>query len=245
MSRRKKTQSSEGGANEEWLATYADTITLILTFFVLLYSFSSMDAVKFQKLSSSLQSVLSGKDSTSILEFNMSGEVPIVGAPIDMGQKQTGSTESEEMYKRIKGFIDSSNLKDTVQIKTDSRGVIMELKDNILFDVGQAEIKEPSKAILDKINSLISTFPNEVIVEGHTDNVPIHTEQYPTNWELSTQRAVNVLKYFVQIKGQNPQRFQAAGYGEYRPIAPNDNYANQSKNRRVNILITAGERKKK
>lgn len=245
MSRRKKTQSSEGGANEEWLATYADTITLILTFFVLLYSFSSMDAVKFQKLSSSLQSVLSGNDGTSILELNMSGEVPIVGAPIDMGPKQTGATESEEMYKKIKGFIDSNNLKDTVQIKTDSRGVIMELKDNILFDVGQTEIKEPSKAILDKINSLISTIPNEVIVEGHTDNVPIHTEQYPTNWELSTQRAVNVLKYFVQVKGQNPQRFQAAGYGEYRPIAPNDNYANQSKNRRVNILITAGERKKK
>lgn len=244
MSRRKKIQPSEGGG-EEWLATYADTITLILTFFVLLYSFSSIDAVKFQRISSSLQSVLSGKSADSILEFNMSGEVPIVGAPIDMGPKQTGSTESEEMYKKIKGFIDSNNLKDTVQIKTDSRGVIMELKDNILFDIGKAEIKEPSKAILDKINSLIATLPNEVIVEGHTDNVPIHTEKYPSNWELSTQRAVNVLKYFVQVKGQNPQRFQAAGYGEYRPIAPNDNYVNQSKNRRVNILITAGERKKK
>lgn len=245
MSRRKKIQSSEGGANEEWLATYADTITLILTFFVLLYSFSSIDAVKFQKISSSLQSVLSGKNNDSILEFNMSGEVPIVGSPIDLGPKQTGTTESEEIYKKIKGFVDSNNLKDTIQIKTDSRGVIMELKDNILFDIGKAEIKEPSKAILDKINSLIATFPNEVIVEGHTDNVPINTEKYPSNWELSTQRAVNVLKYFVQVKGQNPQRFQAAGYGEYRPIAPNNNYTNRAKNRRVNILITAGEKEKK
>lgn len=243
MSRRKKIQSSEGGG-EEWLATYADTITLILTFFVLLYSFSSVDAVKFQRISSSLQSVLSGKDSASILEFSMSGEIPIVGSPIDLGPKQTGTSDSEEMYQKIKGFIDNNNLKETVQIKTDSRGVIMVLKDNILFDAGKAEIKESSKAILDKINSLILTFPNEVIVEGHTDNVPIHTEKYPSNWELSTQRAVNVLKYFVQVKGQNPQRFQAAGYGEYRPIAPN-NDTNRSKNRRVNILITAGERKKK
>ncbi|MCY6354011.1 flagellar motor protein MotB [Clostridium sp. ZS2-4] len=244
MSRRKKPQS-DGGANEEWLATYADTITLILTFFVLLYSFSSIDAVKFQRISSSLQSVLSGKSDDSILEFNMSGEVPIVGAPIDMGPKQTGTTESEQMYKKIKGFIDSNNLKDTIQIKTDSRGVIMELKDNVLFDIGKAEIKNSSKAILDKINSLISTFPNEVIVEGHTDNVPINTAKYPSNWELSTQRAVNVLKYFVQVKRQNPQRFQAAGYGEYRPIAPNSNDTNRAKNRRVNILITSGERKKK
>lgn len=239
MSRKKKIEEEEK-ENKEWLQTYADTITLVLTFFVLLYSFSTIDAKKFQEISTALQSVLSGQDSSSILEFKMSGEVPIVGSPIDLGL-----SDSEEMYQKIKGFIDSNNLKDTVQIKTDSRGVIMELKDNILFDIGNAEIKEPSKAILDKINSLISTFPNEVVVEGHTDNVPIHTEKYPSNWELSTQRAVNVLKYFVQVKGQNPQRFQAAGYGEYRPIAPNNNYANRSKNRRVNILITARERKKK
>ncbi|MCY6370381.1 OmpA family protein [Clostridium ganghwense] len=244
MSRRKKIQPSEG-SNDEWLATYADTITLILTFFVLLYSFSSTDNIKFQKISASLQSVLSGKNSDSILEFNMSGEVPIVGSPIDMGPKQTGSTESENMYKKIKGFVDNNNLKDTVQIKKDSRGIIMELKDNILFDIGRAKIKEPSKEILDKINSLISSFPNDVIVEGHTDNVPIHNEKYPSNWELSTQRAVNVLKYFVEVKGQDPKRFQAAGYGEYRPIAPNNNYANKAQNRRVNILITAGEKGKK
>jgi chemotaxis protein MotB len=149
------------------------------------------------------------------------------------------------MYSKVKKFIDVNNLEDTVEIKKDSRGIIMELKDNILFDIGKADIKEPSKSILDKISVLISSLPNDIIVEGHTDNVPISTYKFPSNWELSTQRAVNVLKYFVQTKKMNPGRFQAAGYGEYRPIGANDTYANRGKNRRVNILITASVKENK
>lgn len=244
MSRRKKKIQGEEKEHNEWLQTYADTITLILTFFVLLYSYSSIDTIKFQKMSMSLQSILSGKSSSSILELNSSGEVPIVGSPVEAEKNQSQSSKREAIYKKVKGFIDSNKLKDTIDVKKDSRGIIMELKDNILFDVGKADIKETSKPILDKINLLIKTFPNDIIVEGHTDNVPIHTDKYPSNWELSTQRAVNVLKYFVQIKGQNPKRFQAAGYGEYRPIAPNNNYVNRTQNRRVNILIV-GEKETK
>lgn len=242
MSRKKKAGGSEVNT-EAWLATYADTITLVLTFFVLLYSYSSIDSIKFKQLTSSIQSVLNGQDSNSILDFGSVGQVPIVGPPQDMGPQVGG--QQEDMYSKVKNFIDSNKLEDTVEIKKDSRGIIMELKDNILFDIGKADIKEPSKAILDKISVLISSFPNDIIVEGHTDNVPINTYKFPSNWELSTQRAVNVLKYFVQTKNMNPERFQAAGYGEYRPIAPNDTYGNRGKNRRVNILITASEKEKK
>ncbi|MCY6483691.1 OmpA family protein [Clostridium aestuarii] len=243
MSRRKKNQPEQGGG-EEWLQTYADTITLVLTFFVLLYSFSTVDAAKFQQLTNSLQSIMAGKSSNGILEFSLhDGEVPIVGQPVELGPKNPGN--SNEMYNKVKGFIEENDLNGTVQIKRDSRGIIMELKDNVLFDIGKAEIKEQSKEILNKINKLISSIPNEIIVEGHTDNVPIHNYRYPSNWELSTQRAVNVLKYFVQIKGQNPGMFQAAGYGEYRPIAQNNTYENRAKNRRVNILITASKKEKK
>ena len=84
-----------------------------------------------------------------------------------------------------------------------------------------------------------------MVIEGHTDNVPIHNSKYDSNWELSTQRAVNVLKYFVVNKGENPEKLQAAGYGEYHPIAKNDTYADRAKNRRVNILITVKEKEKK
>lgn len=242
MSKRKKAPEEEVDT-EGWLATYADTITLVLTFFVLLYSYSTVDAKKFDQLSSSLQSVLTGQSSTSILEMNYDGEVPIVGPPQDMGSQSGG--ESNGMYGKVKSFVDNNGLKDTVQIRKDSRGIIMELKDNILFDIAKAKIKGPSRQILDKITILLKSFPNQIIVEGHTDNVPIHNNEYDSNWELSTQRAVNVLKYFVENKKLSPKRFQAAGYGEYRPIAKNDTYGNRSKNRRVNILITAMEKEKK
>lgn len=242
MSKRKKAPESEINT-EAWLATYADTITLVLTFFVLLYSYSSIDSVKFKALTSSLQSVLSGQNNSSILPYNYDGEVPIVGPAQEMGTQQRDA--QEDMYKRVKGFIDANNLEETVKIKKDTRGIVMELKDSILFDIGKAQIKEPSKPVLDKIADLINSLPNEVIVEGHTDNVPIHNYEFASNWELSTQRAVNVLKYFVQTKGLEPKKFQAAGYGEYRPIAPNDSYVNKAKNRRVNILISASEKEKK
>lgn len=242
MSKRKKPEGSEVNT-EAWLATYADTITLVLTFFVLLYSYSSIDAVKFKQLTTSLQSVLTGQNSTSVLEFNYNGEVPIVGPPQDLGPQQGG--ENQGMYSKVKNFVDTNNLKDVVEIKKDTKGIIIELKDNVLFDTAKAEIKEPSRTILDKISKLIGSFPNEIIVEGHTDNVPIHNYEFASNWELSTQRAVNVLKYFVENKGLSPKRFQAAGYGEHRPIAPNDTYANKAKNRRVNILIVAGEKESK
>ncbi|AYF55001.1 chemotaxis protein MotB [Clostridium botulinum] len=242
MSRRKKAQQSEGGG-EEWLQTYADTITLLLTFFVLLYASSSLDTVKFNKISSSLQSVLSGSNSNSILDFNPNGEVPIVGPPQEMGPKSGGGNEA--MYSKVKEFMDKNKLNNTVQVKRDAKGIIIELKDNILFDSAQAEIKTPSKEILDKISNLLESVPNGIIIEGHTDNVPIHNAKYASNWELSTQRAVNVLKYFVENKGLAPDKFQAAGYGEFHPIEKNDNYANKAKNRRVNILITSGEKEKK
>ncbi|KEH93466.1 flagellar motor protein MotB [Clostridium botulinum] len=241
MSRRKKIQQSEGGG-EEWLQTYADTITLLLTFFVLLYASSNLDVVKFKQMSSSFQNVFSGNNSNSILDFNASGEAPIVGPPEEMGSKV--ANDNEDMYSKVKDFTSKNNLDSTVQVKKDARGIILELKENILFDSGQADLKLSSKEILDKISALIESVPNGIIIEGHTDNVPIHNSKYDSNWELSTQRAVNVLKYFVVIKGEKPEKFQAAGYGEYHPIAKNDNYVDRAKNRRVNILIV-GEKEKK
>lgn len=239
MSRKKKNKESEVNT-EAWLATYADTITLVLTFFVLLYSYSSIDAIKFQKLTNSLQSVLSGENRTSPIDFEYTGEIPIIQPSQDVTQGK--NSETEDIYSKVKSFVEANELKDVVEIKKDVRGVIIELKDNVLFDSARAIIKEQSRPVLDKITNLIVSFPNEIIVEGHTDNVPIHNYEFASNWELSTQRAVNVLKYFVENKGLDPKKFQAAGYGEYRPIATNDTNANRAKNRRVNILIVASEK---
>lgn len=242
MARRKKDSGEGGGGGNEWIASYADVVTLLLTFFVLLYSFSSVDATKFKQIASAFQSVLSGDAGQTIFDFNMkNGDVPLVGETIQTGMATGG--KNNELYDKVREAIQKNDLQNSVAIKGDANGVIIELKDNILFEIGSGEIKEDSKPILDKLNKLIAAFPNAIIVEGHTDNVPIKNYKYDSNWELSTARAVNVLRYFVEVKKQSPAKFTAAGYGEYKPIFPNDTDEHRSKNRRVNIVIVSLERK--
>ena len=249
MAREKKGGGDGAPSGSEWLATFSDTMTLLLTFFILLYSFSTVDAQKLKSLSAAMQTVLTGQGGTAIFDSNMnSGNVPLVGedpASEDKLEANPSNGQAKDMYSQIKEFVEKNNMQASVQIKEDERGVIIQLRDNILFESGKADLKDNSKSILDKISSLISTFPNNVIVEGHTDNIPINTFKYESNWELSTARAVNVVKYFVEQKNQNPVRFSAAGYGEFKPVAPNDTADNKAMNRRVNILIVATEKEKK
>lgn len=249
MAREKKGGGEGAPSGSEWLATFSDTMTLLLTFFILLYSFSSVDSQKLKNISAALQSVLTGQGGTAIFDSNMStGNVPLVGedpASNDNLDANPSDGQSKDMYTQIKEFVEKNNIQSSVQIKEDERGVIIQLRDNILFESGKSDLKDNSKSILDKISSLISTFPNNVIVEGHTDNVPINTFKFESNWELSTARAVTVVRYFVEQRGQNPIRFSAAGYGEFKPVAPNDTADNKAMNRRVNILIVATEKEKK
>lgn len=241
MSRRKKETSSEGLTGNEWINTYADTITLVLTFFILLYSFSSVDANKFKGIANALQSVLQGNSGDAIFDYNMSnGNVPMVGDSEPMPNSSGGV--QEDLYNKLKEIIEKNNLQATVEIKKDTKGVNIELRDNVLFDSGKADIKDGSKPILDKISAIISSVPYNIEIEGHTDNIPISNFKYESNWELSTSRAVNVVKYFIETKGLNPIRFTAAGYGEYKPLAPNDTDEHRAHNRRVNIIILAKEK---
>ncbi|WP_102400921.1 flagellar motor protein MotB [Haloimpatiens massiliensis] len=237
MSRKKKNGGS-GLTGEEWLTTYSDTITLLLTFFVLLYSMSTVDANKFRQIASSLQSVLSGTGSNSILDYqSSSGEVPIVGEPM-VSDGQNESANKKSMYEEVSKYVKENKMKDKIEVLKDPKGVVLRLRENVLFDIGKGEVKENSSEVLNMISTILQKFPkSHVIVEGHTDNMPISNYRYPSNWELSTARAVNVLKYFVEVSKMDPDRFTAAGYGEYRPIVPNNNDGNRAKNRRVNIII--------
>jgi chemotaxis protein MotB len=237
----RKKSGNEEMRTDAWLATFADTMTLLLTFFVLLYSFSTVDAAKFKQIASSLQSVLTGETGKSILDFNVkTGEVPLVGEPVPTTK---ANNDTEDIYEKVQSFIKQKKLESTVVIKSDNRGVIIQLRENILFESGKAEIIDRSKPVLNSINGLIATFPNDIVIEGHTDNVPISNYEYKNNWQLSSARALNVLEYFVGIKGQTlPKRFKSVACGEYQPIAPNNNDVNRALNRRVNILIVASEK---
>ncbi len=124
-----------------------------------------------------------------------------------------------------------------ISVRTDRRGVIIDIKETVLFDSGKSVLKEESKAILEKVVTLIQQFDNELIIEGHTDTMPINTAKFASNWELSVIRAVNVLRYFTETKDVEPGRISSAGYGQYKPISTNDNASGRALNRRVNILI--------
>ncbi len=235
---RKKQQSSEGG----WIVTYSDTVTLLLTFFVLLYSMSNVDSTKFKQISQSFQSMFNGKNGQSILEFNTStGEVPLVGKP--QLTTDSNNNEGQALLEDIISYVEENNLQSDVQIFQNEKGFNIQMKDSVLFDTGKSQLKPESLNVLEKVYNLLSKLNNKIIIQGHTDNMPISTPQFPSNWYLSSSRALSVLDYFlVTKKHPNPDIFSMEACGEFYPIAPNDTPENRAKNRRVNILIVTDKK---
>lgn len=244
MSRRKeeKQQKSRGGA-PGWMTTYSDLMSLLLTFFILLYSMSTVDAEKFKNISMSLQGILSGLGQVSV---------------IDTGIENTGSTDEMmefedpislidvnegilQMHEKVLEYVEEEGLEAKVSVSMNKRGVFVDIKEAILFDSGSAKIKDSGLEVLKKLEGLINDFNNDLVIEGHTDNIPSRTALYPSNWELSTARAVSVLRYLSEVENVDPKRLSAVGYGEYSPIVPNDTRENRAANRRVNILIIFDE----
>lgn len=242
MSKKKKEEMKTDG----WLGTYADTMTLLLTFFVLLYSLSTVNQEAFQQISNSFQVMFKGKASNSILDFNMAnGDVPVVGKPNATSSQQSKNKQNvkDKVYEKVSNYISTNNLSKDVTVFQNEKGINMQLKESVLFETGQAQLVPSSRDVLDKINSIISNMNNKIIIEGHTDNVPISNPQFPNNWYLSSARALSVLDYFIIDKhAKNPERFIAEACGEYEPIVPNDSDENRAKNRRVNIIIVTDEK---
>ncbi|MDF2673270.1 MAG: chemotaxis protein MotB [Clostridiales bacterium] len=241
---RKKPEKKE--ISQGWLTTYSDMMTLILTFFVLLYSFSLVDSSKFRQLAQSMAIALGG-DSQVITNGGNIGPVPSAENPgVEDNTEGSGlvGEEAQRIYEEVSTYVDENGLNAKVTIKRETRGVLIELQDNILFDSGKAALKQDSTPLLKKISGLLSQFSNEVIVEGHTDNLPINKGYYQSNWELSTDRANKVVRYFIEKEGMDGRRFQAVGLGEYRPIDTNDTPEGRQTNRRVNILIVTTQKNK-
>lgn len=234
----KKRSAPDEPRGDEWLATYSDTVTLLLTFFVLMYSMATVDTEKMNKMSEAFQVVMKGQAADSLLEYNLyNGNVPLIGGETPVEEVVEGDEVEPSMYFQVKKFVEEYDLSEVVDIINSERGIVIQLRDNILFETSSSALRNDSKTILDKISTLIGSLPNNIFIEGHTDNRPINTSEFPSNWELSVDRAVNVVRYFVEARGLEANRFSAAGYGEFQPIAPNDTLENMAKNRRVNILI--------
>lgn len=244
--KRKKQQEGSSGA-PEWMATYSDLVTLLLCFFAVLFSMSSIDAAKFQAFVNSFQ------NSTSIM---MSGETIGDGTAIGNGINQlpdfevmyyeelnmdpeTEGEEIQELAKHFEEFIADKELQDKIAVEVNDNAIKLQfIDDTILFDVGQAVLKKEATKLLDVLSKELVAFKeNQIKIEGHTDNIPIKTEKYPSNWYLSSARAISVAEYLIEEKGFDPEKISADGRGEYSPIASNDDPEGRAKNRRVEIYI--------
>lgn len=234
----KKCPECKAGA-PEYMLTYGDLVTLLMCFFVLLFAMSSTDAQKFEALMVSFQGsagILPG--GTSMSESRMQFQ----GMPEkNQSTAQTVQLESmEKLKEELQKEVGKGKLSKDVQMEIEVRGLVIRLPDNVLFDSGSAEIKAEALTSLNTIGQVLNRkeYGSSMIrVEGHTDNVPINSFRYPSNWELSTARSTNVIKYLIASIKMNSERLSASGYGEYHPIASNADATGRSKNRRVDIVV--------
>jgi chemotaxis protein MotB len=223
--------------HERWLLTYADLITLLMVFFVVLYSMSSADSTKWKQISAALNQafnvdVFQGKTATTIDDGTAQPAPPVDNLINDSDVPQVSRLQS-----KIQSILDGAAQAPDVSVGVDREGVVIRLSGSYLFDSGRAELKPNSFAVLDAIAAEIRLLPNDVRVDGHTDSTPIDSPRYPTNWELSTARALAVTRYFTETSGLESTRLMAAGFGEFRPLVPNDTRDHRAQNRRVEIHL--------
>jgi len=237
MAEKKCPECKEGAP--EWMTTYGDMVTLLMAFFVMLFAFSNIDAQKFEQVMQSFQGsagILSGG-----VTLNQNDLVFEALPESNITETVQQVEENLEVLKEtIEEYIELRELESEVSVEFDSRGLIIRFKDNALFDSGSATLKESSEDTLLFIAELLKNeefMDRAVRVEGHTDNIPINTLRFPSNWELSTTRSTNVIKFFINGGAIEPNRLSASGYGEYYPIADNTTPEGRAKNRRVDIVI--------
>jgi chemotaxis protein MotB len=225
MSRLKKHKEEPEDAGR-WLLTYSDMITLLLGLFVILYGMSKIDTEKYEQVVVAMGGIF-GRDG-GIME----GKRPSAGDGLSPLQR-----ERNNIQKEIQHAIGGMASKGLVSLSQNERGVTVHLTEELLFNSGSADLKQTSLNVLDSLAAVLKTLPNDVRIEGHTDNIPIHTDKFPSNWHLSVIRAVNTSAYMMNKHGLRPEQLSVAGYAEFRPLAPNTTESNRSQNRRVDIVI--------
>jgi len=216
-----------------WVVTYGDMMSLLLTFFILLLSFSSIQESKFKQAMESLQTALGVfNNSESVIEF----ETMVV-------PQEVGGDRSEMLYefRELEQYLLEQNMDDQVEVAMTADGIQIQIEDEFLFASGTADLEPGTDRILGKIAGFLDGKGTEIRVSGHTDSVPIRTARFPSNWELSASRAIAVARE-LQDTGIDPARMSATGYGQFRPIADNGSAAGRARNRRVEIFMKYDDR---
>lgn len=259
MKRRPLKRNKSTGA-PKWMVTYSDMITLILVFFILLFSMSQVNLVKFEAISDSFKNRM-------IFDFHPS-PVPMENPTENTSNLESGKNSNEfenptnlknsidhddeltekqdplnKLMTDVEQYLDKNDLNNVISASRNERGVVLVLQELILFDSGEADILTSGEPFLTKIGSLLTKIPNEIKVEGHTDSKPMSGFRYSSNWELSGARASSVVRYLVKENDFDKSRFTIVGHSDTKPLVPDENPENMSKNRRVEIVILENETK--
>jgi len=229
-----KKKHEEHENHERWLVSYADFITLLFAFFVVMYSVSSVNQGKYRVLSDSL--------SSSFSNTKPIGDLSIMNLPISKNKQivvkeRPKSQDNARSYLKVANSIATSKVPKGVKVTSTERGLSIRIADDALFSSGSSVINPQIQEFLDLITGLVRDLPNFIAVEGHTDNQPIRTAEFPSNWDLSTARANALIRYFIEHHHLRADRFSSTGFAGTRPIESNATLEGQASNRRVELIV--------
>ncbi len=231
MLRRRRRDDIPQDNPDRWLLTYADLITLLLAFFIVMYSMSQIDAKRFDNVSKALKGILKG--GPSILKHLDESEFTGHGL-LKIG-------DLNMLQAKLYTDINKVGRDGEIVTEVNERGLTIHIMESAMFDEGQAELKNRARELLDIVARDIINMPNHVRVEGHTDNRPIATMAFPSNWELSTTRATSIVRYLIDQHNYPAEKISATGFASYRPYVPNTTIENRARNRRVDIVVQTME----
>jgi len=234
MRKNQSEQHSGKAGMERWLLTYSDLITLLMIFFVVMYALSSINSKKFQAIAVSLARAMGGGQ--SVLTNPGASLVPGLSGE-DLEKELAETNELERIKNELQAYIDQNGLNGKVTVNIEERGVVLSFQEVALFPLGSARLTPTARNLIVKVGQILLKTTQFIRVEGHTDDLPINTREFPSNWELSVARSTSVVQELIHELNFPPQRLSATGYGEFRPREPNDSVDNRQKNRRVDIVV--------
>jgi len=236
MTRRRKRRQPDN--RDRWLLSYADFITLLFAFFVVMYSVSSVNEGKYRVLS---DSIVSSFHDSRLRPKPFQNETPVKALPPGQAKKESAADEIYDAANKIIAGFKPLLEQGMVSVQRKQGEIEIEIRTSILFPSGSAQLSVTAQPILVQLAGILGPLPNHIRVEGYTDTVPIASEIYPSNWELSSARAASVVRLFT-AQGLEPGRLSVIGYGENRPVADNRTEEGRIRNRRIVVVVTARDR---
>lgn len=226
--------SAEAGGAPEWMVTFGDMMSLLLCFFVLIVSFSTMDAIKYRNLVGSLREAFGASSQTATQIIDGQIATAVTGEGFTGDQSLTDDALEHELAIAV----EEEGLTGVATLQRTDRGLVLSLRSHLLFASGSAEIRPAATGVLGRVGEVCRYFHRRIHIEGHTDNLPSSSARHPSNWELSAARASAVVRYLLDLEHLPPERFVASGYAATEPIASNRREAGRSRNRRVEFIFS-------